>query len=369
MTEPEISIGIYTAEDAVLSREGSLHAIRGVVIGKGFHWQDALTCRYEGDIVELPQISSEGIRFINRLPLESYLRSVVGSEMNPGAPLEFLRAHAVISRSWALRKMAGESGLSEGKIFDPPRHILTWEESDAHTLFHLCSDDHCQRYQGVAKDSESTREAVESTRGIVIMEPDGSRIADARFSKCCGGTTARFDTCWAGTRYPFPQEIADPWCDPSLLPADRRKALLASILKPYDLGTPYYRWEEKVSRRLIGANLRQRFGSDIGEVTDLIPLRRDASDRISLIAVEGTAGKTEIGKELAIRRLLSPTHLKSSAFQITGSDSENFILHGKGWGHGVGMCQIGAAVMALHGHTAEEILSFYFPGARLHRLY
>lgn len=361
MTEPLISVGIITGEDYTVTRGEGYTEVGGVVIGRGFHWERKAAFRYEGELLE----TRHGL--VNRLPVERYIASVISSEMNPAAPKEFLRAHAIISRSWAMRKLTVREHPGEGKQ-SSESEIITWQESDAHVGFDVCSDDHCQRYQGMECIDARVMEAIESTRGTVLYDDAAREVADARFSKCCGGTTELFSTCWADREMPYLKAVKDPYCDPARLPDGVRKRVHASILKEYDDGTDYFDWHAEAPRCLVRANLKERFGRDIGEVTALVPLDRGASGRIRRLRVEGSSGAVVIGKELAIRRLLSPSHLFSSAFSVKETP-DGFILSGRGWGHGVGLCQIGAAVMASEGKTAEEILSFYFPGTSLKKIY
>lgn len=375
-TEPVINIGIITADGAECTTDprNGLHTISRVIIGKGFHWQRIHKYTYAGEMIDTGMSGAsthDSFRFINRLPIEQYLQSVIASEMNPQAPIEFLKAHAIISRSWALRKLMkqDDTNLSEGKIHQPHR-IITWQESDAHTTVDLCSDDHCQRYQGTGSHNPRSAQAVKDTRGIVLWDEKTSQILDARFSKCCAGTTAQFSTCWADTPMPYPAGINDPYCNPEILTPQQRQQILSTILKDYDLTTEYYDWHHEVTSDLIRRNLQTIFKTpDPGKILSLVPLKRDSSGRVSLLAVHCQNSTIEIGKELAIRRLLSDTHLPSSAIQIQRIDEETFRINGRGWGHGVGLCQIGAAVMASLGHTAREILAFYYPGITLRHLY
>ncbi len=284
--------------------------------------------------------------------------------MNPRAPREFLKAHAVIARSWAI-----------GKILDTHRHdptgkrkvdntVIDWADTDSHHGFHVCSDDHCQRYQGIGNLTPSVEAAVESTRGMYLAD-SGNMPADTRFSKCCGGKTELYSTCWQDTDYPYLQSVDDPYCDLSDMDEDSRNKFLDCVLKDYDrnLGT-LHDWEVTTSTFRVAYNLKSMLGIDIGEISDLIPLRKGASGRISLMEIIGKKGKITVGKELLIRRLFSTSTLYSSAFSIR-NENGLLTLTGKGWGHGVGLCQIGAARMATLGFDFKKILEHYYPATYL----
>ena len=368
MTEPLIKVGIITdgMPDTRTTPDGI--AVSNLLIGDGFHWQKRLNVTLRGEVIPL-SVPQGNIHAINRLPVEQYLESVIGSEMNPDAPVEFLKAHAIISRGWALRKITGESGvLSSGKIHESGR-IVTWEESDTHEGFDVCSDDHCQRYQGIpANSSAATSAAVSATRGLVLTASHG-KIADTRFSKCCGGRTEEFGTCWAEGDYPYLPSQSDPWCDLSDMAEEKRDKFLSTILRDYDRTTSDFReWIEEVSAGEIAERLSAKYGRDIGIILHLSPITRGKSGRITELCLEGTLGNVTIGKTLPIRRLLAADCLKSSWFDMEKREGV-FILHGHGWGHGVGLCQIGAARMAAEGYDFRKILEFYYPGTKLTRLY
>lgn len=364
-----IRVGIITDGAPETKDFGSgLHRVANMLIGRGFHWQQRLPILTEGRLIR-GDTGEEGISLICELPLERYVASVIGSEMNPEAPMEFLKAHAVISRGWALGKTrhGKGSGGDTGKL-DEPDMIYTWQDTADHHAFDVCSDDHCQRYQGrKAEPDERTEEAVEATRGLVLTDAFGE-LADTRFSKCCGGTTELYSTCWGDRDPHYLVSKPDPWCDPAAIPQAERADFLRTVFKGYDATTDYYRWTTHVGKKEVEERLQERFGRNIGEVLDITPLRRGSSGRIFLLGVTGTKGSVSIGKELAVRRLLAPTHLLSSAFDIE-PDEEGWQLRGKGWGHGVGLCQIGAAAMARAGHSFEEILEFYYPGTKLKKIY
>lgn len=339
--------------------------VRGIRIGRDFHWDRECDLSYAGVI----QVVKEGSRtlLLDILKAESYLESVVGSEMNPHAPEEFVKAHAVIARSWLMRQMSSSRTPAPAEpCVSPGGRCVTWTQASAHKGFDVCCDDHCQRYQGLGAVSATSRRAVEQTRGLVLTDADGE-IADTRYSKCCGGITELFSTCWEDKDYPYLVAVSDPFCHP-----DRLHAALARhphLLKDYDMLTSdYYEWRREVTASEVAVNLRSRFGGDVGDVTDLVPLVTGPSGRVRELLVRGTGGEIVIGKELSIRRLLSSTHLYSSAFTVR-KNGQVFVLEGRGWGHGVGLCQIGAAVMAVEGFRCEEILARYYPNTRISRLY
>lgn len=343
--------------------------LRNLLIGKGFHWQRAIRC-------ELPhKIEILDDHIVNTLPIEEYLLYVVGSEMNTDSPEEFRKAHAIISRSWAFSNTLGRPGSYA--LSEPIRtadSYIGWEDSGDHhdDGFDVCSDDHCQRYQGIQPVTEEARDAIASTAGLVLIDSAG-KIADARFYKCCGGHTELFSTCWQNHDYDYLPAKKDPYCDLSDLSHEARKALLASILKPYDLDSRpehelWSHWKKEVTAASVSERLRTRYGTDIGKITSLHPLQQGPSGRIKLLEITGTLGKFTIGKELTLRRLLSEDCLMSSNFTAKVENGK-IIMQGKGWGHGVGLCQIGAARMAADGADYREILSFYYPNTRITKLY
>lgn len=376
MSQFEIRVGIKTEGSPVITKRKATTIVENMLIGDGFHWQKTIRAelpgklqKYEGreDEHSDPIRDSNNISLINVLPLETYLECVVGSEMNPSAPIEFLKAHAVISRSWALGKILGihPHGLNIEK--DEEEILIGWEDTGTHIGFHVCSDDHCQRYQGLQPISLEAMKAIRETKGEVLITNDG-KILDARFSKCCGGLTEIFETCWQNKKMPGIENVVDPWCKLSGMSMTSKRVLLSSVLKDYDLETDGYgySWEVLVSKEQIRRRLKECFGRNIGKILKLMPLHRGPSGRIDLLRVEGKEGFIDIGKELWIRRILSESHLYSSAFEVQDK-GDSFMLRGKGWGHGVGLCQIGAANMAFHDYTYLDILSFYYPGTRVRR--
>ncbi len=349
--------------------------LRAVTIGRQYHWERQEDQTFTGRLAVIRE--GGGLTAVNTLPIEDYLVSVISSEMSATAGLEFLKASAVISRSWLVnmieRARAGkdpsDAGASRGQMDEG--HLITWFDHEDHDLYDVCADDHCQRYQGITRVTHpNVREAVESTRHQVLTYRD--EVCDCRFSKCCGGHTEDFATCWEDRHVPYLQ--AHPDSDPvdsTILCDTRDGEILAQVLNSYDRETTdFYRWQVELSQQQISGLMARKLGCDLGQIVELRPLRRGASGRIFQLLVRGTRRQMVIGKELVIRGALSETHLYSSAFDIEaegdGPVPDRFVLRGKGWGHGVGMCQIGAAVMASKGYTYRQILNHYYPGATLH---
>ena len=432
------------------SRGFTLHKVR---IGINFHWEREEDQLFSGGLTILP--SEEGLVAINSVLTEDYLLSVISSEMNGDAPEEFLKAHAVISRSWLLARptLGGgdnahgsegsrHSAAGNGDNPDCPEspgnghsgqgisapgslendRIIRWYDREDHSLFDVCADDHCQRYQGLLRAGNANiRRVIEATRGLVLTDgPDGA-ICDTRFSKCCGGVSERFSACWADEDYAYLQPVRDYAClqtdednaaddgtpvtvgtipdlsdeqnarewilsSPEAFCNTSDPALLSTVLNSYDQETAdFYRWRVEYTQEELSDLLRRRSGIDFGSVLELRPLRRGASGRIIELLIRGTLRTVTVGKELEIRRWLSESHLYSSAFVVDtvyaepASDGQDirpginaparFILHGAGWGHGVGLCQIGAAAMSARGCTFDRILAHYFRGSCLTRLY
>ena len=339
----------------------------GVTIGVDFHWERSRDLDYAGILSFI--VEGDKITAVNKVDVEEYLLSVISSEMKSSAEMEFLKAHAVISRSWVLSQLRSrrenkakvKAARPKGMVDSPKRHIQ-WFDHEDHTAFDVCADDHCQRYQGLCMAvGENVRTALQETCGEVLVY-DG-KICDARFSKCCGGTTELFSTCWEDVDYPYLQSVKDPFCDTS------DPDILSQVLNDYDLETrDFFRWEQRYTQKELSELVRKRSGVDFGTIEDLVPVERGASGRIKRLMVVGSKRKMEIGKELIIRRWLSESHLKSSAFEIS-REGTDFVLEGKGWGHGVGLCQIGAAVMASKGYGYKEILAHYYPGSEIEKRY
>ena len=384
------------------NEHGSTFTLHDVTIGIGFHWERKEDQTFSGWLRFI--VENGMVRAINILPVEDYLASVISSEMKPTASREFLRAHAVISRSWVLAQLrsphrkAMDADTAQTSVPFAGSHILNriikWYDHDQHTLFDVCADDHCQRYQGRTRIISAAAEAaVKETMGQTLVY-DG-HLCDARFSKCCGGITEQFETCWQDEHKPYLIALRDSSINEGALPdlSNEENArqwimsepksfcnsadgnILAQSLNGYDLETPdYYRWKVEYSTEKVSDIFRRKSGLDIGDIVDLRPIKRGPSGRIYELEIEGTKSTITIGKELEIRRTLSESHLFSSAFIVEKKADENgniqgFTLHGAGWGHGAGLCQIGAAVMAAKGYTYREILQHYYPGTTLGRFY
>ena len=366
-----------------------------VTIGVRFHWERREAQTFPGDLTFLPA-GTGVLAAINELPVEEYLASVVSSEMSGGAPYAFLKAHAIASRSWLVAMLERRGGVWEkGGYREPaaPREgeVVRWYDREDHTRFDVCADDHCQRYQGITgRVAGRAAEAVRETRGVFLIH--GGAICDARYHKACGGMTENFATCWEEVAVPYLSSVSDSATPqaPIRTEADAERwilscpdvscrtndlALLRRILPAFDRETAdFFRWQVSYPREELEAILRSKSGIDFGVLRGLVPLERGPSGRIRLLRVEGSKATVVVGKELEIRRWLSPSHLYSSAFIVRTTREPSgaparFTLYGAGWGHGVGLCQIGAAVMAEKGFSAEEILQRYFRGAAMLKRY
>jgi stage II sporulation protein D len=370
--------------------------IRDVRIGKNFHWERKEKQRFHGTLKLI--IEKDKITAIDIIPVEDYLESVISSEMNPNSPFEFLKAHAVISRSWVLAQINKKNNFETEKlpsIHQTEEEYIRWYDREDHDNYDFCADDHCQRYQGVTRIiNDKVLEAVEDTRGLVLKY--NNEICDARFSKCCGGMSESFENVWEPTDhsyltsvsdYKYKQDIFDleltgenaarKWIKsfPQSFCNTNDTSLLSSLLPDYDLETKnFYRWTVEYKQEEIAKLINSRSGFDFGQIIDLIPVQRGNSGRICKLKVVGTKKTLIIGKELEIRKILSGSHLFSSAFIVEKHDVEDeipgtFILYGAGWGHGVGLCQIGAAVMSSRGYTFDEILSHYYRNSVIQKIY
>lgn len=368
--------------------------LSGVTIGREFHWERRESQRFPGALRVV--VSGGRLTAINIVPVETYLTSVISSEMNAAAGAELLKAHAVISRSWLLAQLRHEGrGSSAAAFVETDDTRIRWYDREDHVGFDVCADDHCQRYQGVVRASgtEAACLAVARTRGEALLH--GGRICDARFAKCCGGMLEEFRTCWDDEPHPYlarrrdhagPQDRqpdlaveaeAERWIrsspDAFCHTGDRR--VLSQVLNDYDQETTdFYRWRVMYTQDELAALVRERSGLDFGRIIDLVPVARGASGRLWLLKIVGTARTMLIGKELEIRRTLSGSHLYSSAFVVDREEVADgvpgrFVLTGAGWGHGVGLCQIGAAVMSEQGRGYRDILEHYYPGASVGSLY
>lgn len=391
-------------------------SLHGVTIGKEFHWQQQETQTFQGALI-LRIIDGE-LHAINRIAIEDYLTSVIASEMSGTSSVELLKAHAIISRSWLLAQMSPKLEIEKSKLkvdqacndidsltdSNPEANfqfstfnsqLIKWYDREAHTHFDVCADDHCQRYQGVSrKMTPQVIEAIRATRGIVLSYE--GEVCDARFSKCCGGKSELYESCWDDTPHPYLSVVDDPFCN------THDEKVLSEVLNHYDQSTDFYRWTVEYTQEELSELVRRRSGFDYGDIVDLIPIERGPSGRIIRLQIVGTKATRIIGKELEIRRTLSESHLYSSAFEVekraltqtlpqgeeaaettanriamneTPSPAEKdeesllFVLHGSGWGHGVGLCQIGAAVMGAQGYSYEKILHHYYPKAQLTKWY
>lgn len=348
----------------------------GVTIGVDFHWERKVTQKFAGTLKFI--VDGGKVTAVNIVGVEDYLLSVISSEMKASAGLEFLKAHAVISRSWVMAQVehrqshvsrTPEPSCPVSEPVEGAEEYIKWFDHDDHTLFDVCADDHCQRYQGLTMAvGDTVRKAVDQTWGLVLTSE--GKICDARFSKCCGGRMELFSTCWEDKDYPYLQPLPDTadcveggdvFCD------TKDEKILSQVLNDYDLETrDFYRWRTEYSRAEVSDLVRRRSGMDFGTIRDLVPVERGPSGRLKRLKVVGDKKTMIIGKELIIRRWLSDSHLKSSAFEVHW-DGDHLTLDGSGWGHGVGLCQIGAAVMAAKGYSFDRILLHYYPGSTLER--
>lgn len=438
MKEPEINIGIVNAQEIHFSLNGSFFAkgetvcgeqvvsfseggirwndnlyreltftpqdertsfsLYDVTIGINFHWERQETQSFMGT---LKLVVDEGkITAINILPAEDYLISVISSEMNATSSIEFLKAHAVVSRSWLFAQIEKRKALSEKNegffsFVKTDTEYIRWYDREDHTIFDVCADDHCQRYQGITKASNAAvAEAVRATRGQLLMH--GRGICDARFSKCCGGVSEEFGYCWENKDFPYLTSVRDSEAEenrplpdltneseaecwirtsPASFCNTHDKKVISQILNNYDQETTnFYRWKIKYTQEELAELIRQNTKTDYGKILDLIPIQRGKSGRICKLKIVGSLKALTIGKELEIRRTLSSSHLFSSAFVVDKGELKDgaptyFILTGAGWGHGVGLCQIGAAMMGEQGYTYDDILLHYYQGADIRRFY
>ena len=438
MKEPEISVGIVNAQEIHFTLKGNYFAkgetvdgdqvvsfseggilwkgnlyreltftpqednnsfsLYDVTIGINFHWERQETQVFMGTLKLV--VEEEKIVAINILPVEDYLTSVISSEMSANSSLELLKAHAVVSRSWLfaqIEKRKAMSGKDEGffSFIKTKDEYIRWYDREDHTIFDVCADDHCQRYQGITKATSPTvAEAVKATRGCLLMYDN--KICDARFSKCCGGATEEFEYCWEDKHYPYlsavrdaeeeenrplpdltNEEEAEHWIRkaPKSFCDTHDKKILSQILNNYyQETTDFYRWKVRYTQEELAELIRTNTKSDYGDIIDLIPVQRGPSGRICKLKIVGSLKTMTIGKELEIRRTLSNSHLFSSAFVVDKGNLKDgvpqwFLLSGAGWGHGVGLCQIGAAVMGEKGYSYEEILLHYYKGADIRKYY
>ena len=386
----------------VLIQADDIHSnsfeLKDVVIGLNFHWERKEDQQFQGNLKLI--VEDDMITAVNLVSLEDYLMSVISSEMSATSSEELLKAHAVISRSWLLAQTDKNKSLQTSKesyqtSFENGNEVVRWWDREDHVNFDVCADDHCQRYQGITKQSTPmVSDAIKKTRGQVMVYEDS--ICDTRFSKCCGGFMETFENVWEATPQPYligkadtknitlqtpnlsNEEEATDWIKSSPVAFCNTKdaRILKEVLNDYDQETPdFYRWKVTYTQEELSELIYKRSGIDYGDILELSPIERGTSGRIIRLRIVGTERIMTIGKELEIRRTLSESHLYSSAFVVeTGEENEEgipseFTLYGAGWGHGVGLCQIGAAVMAHNGYRCDDILDHYYPGAEIEKRY
>ncbi|MDR1743395.1 MAG: SpoIID/LytB domain-containing protein [Dysgonamonadaceae bacterium] len=388
--------------DEFTLESGDIHSgsfeLKDVVIGINFHWERKENQRFQGNLKFI--VEGDSARAINVVSLEDYLTSVISSEMSATSSEELLKAHAVISRSWLLAQIQKSKSLeNEGQkyrsLHQSSTEIIRWYDREDHDRFDVCADDHCQRYQGITRASTSlVKKVIGETRGEALMWDDA--ICDARFYKCCGGAMETFENTWEPVLHPYlvakadnlnpefvlpdltGEEAADRWIrtSPEAFCNTSDSRVLKQVLNDYDQETAhFYRWKVVYSQDELSTLIKERSGIDFGEIIALEPVERGFSGRIIRLKIIGTKRVMTVGKELEIRRTLSKTHLYSSAF-VVDAEHENdegipqqFTLTGAGWGHGVGLCQIGAAMMAEKGYGYRQILAHYFPGSEIEKRY
>ncbi|MGD1046359.1 MAG: SpoIID/LytB domain-containing protein [Bacteroidota bacterium] len=395
---------LYDNEDVEVLRSEELYCrsvtnatftLSDVTIGINFHWEQKEKQIFEGDL-RIRLNTDRTFTVINEVCLELYLQSVISSEMSAEAPFDLLKAHAITSRSWLVAMLERQKKFGNTRI--PAKHpletadeIIRWHDREDHAFFDVCADDHCQRYQGITKIiSNSVKEAIEATRGTFLVA--GNEVCDARFSKACGGRTELFESCWEVMPIPYLQSVSDSsvayppimnevdaerWItsSPDVYCNTTDGTMLQHVLPSFDRETTdFFRWKIEYSSEQLEEILHTKSEIDFGTVMDIIPLKRGPSGRIIKLKIVGSKRTMIVGKELEIRRWLSKSHLYSSAFIVKierdmNGLPEKFAFHGAGWGHGVGLCQIGAAVMASKGFTADEIIKHYFRGVEIRNLY
>lgn len=368
-----------------------------VTIGQNFHWQRKEKQRFMGSLKLLR--ADDKIVVINTLPIEDYLFSVISSEMSSKSSLHLLKAHAIVSRSWTIAQLQMKENSPEKTAAHAPiisdDEIIRWSDRKQHKLFDVCADDHCQRYQGIGKiTTTNAKQAVIESKGLVLTS--SGKICDSRYSKSCGGITETFENVWEPVKYKYLSSIIDYKFEPENYNTDfsidsnakkwitgnphafcntNDRRIINQVLIDYDRETKdFFRWKVEYTQDELGELIKSKSGIDFGKIKEFIPLERGCSARIIRLKIIGTLKTLTVGKELEIRRILSPTHLYSSAIyfeknNIIDDIPQKFIIHGAGWGHGVGMCQIGAAVMAAQGFQFDEILLHYFQNAKIQKIY
>jgi len=373
--------------------------LKGVTIGINFHWERKEDQRFTGALRLV--VKGDRIVAINVVSLEDYLSSVISSEMSASSSMNLLKAHAITSRSWLIAQLERSGSLRRGArrsatVQEEPGLRVRWYDREEHELYDVCADDHCQRYQGITNAATpGVRQAIDATRGEALLY--GGAVCDARFSKSCGGITEPFGTVWEEKNVPYLVNIRDargggeraPLTDvsaenaaagwirssPDAFCNTADREILSHVLLKYDQETTdFFRWNVTYTQEELAAIVRERSGVDFGAILDIVPVERGPSGRLKLVKIVGEKATMTIGKELEIRRTLSRSHLYSSAFvvdrrDVTGNVPGRFLLTGAGWGHGVGLCQIGAAVMGARGFQPGEILAHYFPGTVIGKVY
>lgn len=366
--------------------------LRDVVIGKNFHWEKKENQRFRGALKFI--IEKNEITAVNILPLEEYLTSVISSEMNARSSLELLKAHAIVSRGWLLSQLEKKNSKAVSETITE-EEIIRWYDREDHTNYDFCADDHCQRYQGVTRIvSDHATEAISETLGLALTY--NNKICDTRYSKCCGGVTESFENVWGPEHHPYLSSIVDykfeldgtendltlennseRWIknNPNAFCNTLDERILSQVLVDFDRTTnDFFRWKVEYTQEDLAELIFKKSGIDFGKIIDLIPIERGSSGRLIKLKIVGAKKTFTIGKELEIRKTLSTSHLYSSAFivlkeNIVGGIPQKFILQGAGWGHGVGLCQIGAAVMGELGYSFDEILTHYFHDTQIKKLY
>lgn len=378
--------------------ESNSFVLRDVIIGKRFHWEKKENQRFLGSLKFI--IDKGLLTTVNILPVEHYLTSVISSEMSATSPPELLKAHAIISRSWLLAQIEkseqfkAKDAAYKSEILSETE-LIKWYDREDHTLYDVCADDHCQRYQGITKlTAHNAQDAIKDTVGLVLMY--NNKLCDTRFSKSCGGISEAFENVWEPEPKPYLTKIIDYKFEPDGYDLDLKKEtaaekwirnsppafcnttdrkILSTVLLEYDQETTdFYRWKVEYTQNEIAELINTKSDFDFGNIIDLIPIERGESGRIIKLKIIGSDKTLTVGKELYVRKILSDTHLYSSAFvvdreNIVDGIPQRFILTGAGWGHGVGLCQIGAAVMSEMGYKFDEILLHYFKSANIKKIY
>ncbi|HPF52763.1 MAG TPA: SpoIID/LytB domain-containing protein [Draconibacterium sp.] len=372
--------------------------LKDVTIGVNFHWEQQENQKFKGALKLI--IENDLVTAINVLAIEEYLISVISSEMSANSSLDLLKAHAIISRSWLIAQIEKQEKITEAtqhyeSTFSSKDEYIKWYDREDHEHFHVCADDHCQRYQGITRaENPNVVKAVNETSGVILSYQ--GTICDARFSKCCGGIAELFENCWEPVNHPYLTAVVDnpefpagfekdltieknavAWLNssPEAFCNTDDEEVLKQVLNEYDwTAKDFYRWTVEYTNEQLSNLILQRSGNDFGDILDLITIERGTSGRLIRLKIVGSKLTLTVGKELEIRRWFSKSHLYSSAFTVEKLDIQNgiparIVLHGGGWGHGAGLCQIGAAVMGHKGYKYDEILHHYFKNITLDKRY